>query len=97
MAGTLAAQWLLRRLEGLRSRIQTVTTFVMAFAVYESALYATAVSMLGGTAAFAPGIIAQVLGVNVVTLVGLCGLNQLLAMVFASYRRRVSATPARFA
>ena len=42
----------------------------MAFAVYESALYATAVSMLGGTAAFAPGIIAQVLGVNVVTLVG---------------------------
>jgi hypothetical protein len=97
MAGTLAAQWLLRRLEGLRSSIQTVTTFVMAFAVYESALYATAVSMLGGTAAFAPGIIAQVLGVNVVTLVGLCGLNQLLAMVFASYRRRVSATPARFA
>jgi hypothetical protein len=53
--------------------------------------------MLGGTAAFAPGIIAQVLVVNVVALVGLWGLNQLLTVALSSYRRRVSTSPARFA
>jgi hypothetical protein len=97
MAATLAGQWLLLRLDALRLSIRTVTAFVMAFAVYESTLYAAAVSVLGGTAAFAPGIIAQVLGVNVVALVGLWGLNQLLRVALSSYRRRVSASPARFA
>jgi hypothetical protein len=97
LAGTRTAQWLLRRLDGLRSSIQAVTAFVMAFAVYESTLYAAAASMLGGTAAFAPGIIAQVLGVNVVALGGLWGLSQLLMVAVSSYRRRASASPARFA
>jgi hypothetical protein len=69
----------------------------MAFAVYESILYGAAVSMLGGTAGFAPGIIAQVLVVNIVALVGLWGLNQLLTVAWSSYRRRVSTSPARFA
>jgi hypothetical protein len=97
VAGTLAAQWLLRRLAGVRSSVQTVIAFVMAFAVYQSALYGAAVAVLGGTAALAPGIIVQVLGVNLVVLVGLWGLNQLLTVAFSSYRRRVSAAPARFA
>lgn len=97
MAGTLAAQWLLRGLHGLYSSIQTVTAFVVGFSVYQLLLYVAAVSMLGGAATFAPGIIAQVLGVNVVALVGLWGLSQLLTVAVASYRRRVSASPARFA
>jgi hypothetical protein len=97
VAGTLSAQWLLRRADSLRSSTQTVTAFVMAFAVYESILYGAAVSMLGGTAGFAPGIIAQVLVVNIVALVGLWGLNQLLTVAWSSYRRRVSTSPARFA
>jgi hypothetical protein len=97
IAGTLATQWLLPRLAGLRSIAQTVIAFGLAFAVYETALYAAAVSALGGTAAFAPAIIAQVLGVNVVALVALWSLNQLLRVAFSSYLRRVSAPPARFA
>jgi hypothetical protein len=96
IAGTLAAQWLLRRLGGWRPRTQVVTAFALAFAVYESMLYAAALS-LRGTGAFAPGIMAQVLIVNVVTLGGLWALNQLLAVASSSYRRRVSPSPARFA
>jgi hypothetical protein len=97
LAGTLAAQWLLRNLQGLRPSIQTVTAFVIAFSVYQVTLYAAAVSMLGGTAAFAPGIIAQVLGVNVAALGGWWGLSQLLIVAASSYRRRVLVSPARFA
>lgn len=97
IAGTLAAQWLLPRLGGWPPRTHVATTFVVAFAVYETALYAAAVSVLGGTGAFAPGLIGQVLIVNVVALVGLWALNQLLTMALSSYRRRVSAAPARFA
>ena len=95
--GTVAAQWLLPRLHGVRSSAQAVTAFVMAFAVYESTLFGAAVSMLGGTAAFAPRIVVQVLGLNIVVLVGLWGLNLLLRVAFSSHRRRVSASPARFA
>jgi len=96
-AGTLAAKSCLRRLKGLSSHTRTVTGFLIAFAVYESTLYVAAVSMLGGAGAFAPGIIAQVLVVNVVALMGLWGLNQLLTAMLSSYRRRVSATPAHLA
>jgi len=97
VAGTLAVQWLLRRLEGLRLYVQTLTAFSVAFAVYEAALYAAAVSVLGGTGAFAPGIIAQVLIVNVAALVGLWALNQLLTAAWSGYRRRAATSPARFA
>ena len=97
VAGTLATQWLLRRLDGVRSYIQTVAAFVFAFVVYQAALYAAAVSVLGGTAAFTAGIIAQVLIVNVVALVGLWGLNQLLTAAWSSSRRRAATAPERFA
>jgi hypothetical protein len=97
VAGTLGAQWLLWRLDRLPSSIQTVSAFVLAFAVYQATLYAAAVSVLGGTAAFAPGIVAQVFSVNVVALVGLWGLNHLLKAALSSYGRPVSASPARFA
>jgi hypothetical protein len=97
VAGTLAAQSLRRRLGGGRSYIQIVTTFVLAFVVYQATLYAAAVSVLGGTGAFTASIIAQVLIVNVVALVGLWGLNQLLAAAWSSYRRRAATSPVRLA
>jgi hypothetical protein len=95
--GTLGAQWLLGRCGRLPASIQTVSAFLLAFAVYQATLSAAAVSVLGGTVAFMPGIVAQVFSVNVVALVGLWGLNQLLRVALSSYRRRVSASPARFA
>jgi hypothetical protein len=90
-------QWLVRHFEVLRSAARTVIAFIAAFVIYQATLYAVSVSMLGGTGAFAPGVVAQVLVVNAVTLIGLWGLSQLLTVMLSSYRRRVSAPPARFA
>jgi len=96
VAGTLAAQWWLLRSEGQRSTTRIVAGFATAFAVNQAILYAAAVSVLGGVAAFAPGIIVQVLGVNVVAFIGLWGVGRLLAVASGSARRRVSASPAHF-
>lgn len=96
--GTLAAQWSVRRLGSFRSPARTVAAFVSAFSLYQLTLYVVAVSTLGGTGAFAPGIIGQVLLVNAVTLVGLCGLNQLVAAAgLLGRRRRARASLARLA
>ena len=80
VAATLTAQWLLGRFDGARTPVRTVTAFAAAFAVYESLLAAVAVFLLGGAAAFAPSIIAQVLGLNAATLAGLWGLGWLLSL-----------------
>jgi hypothetical protein len=93
VAGTLAVLWPLRRLEGVRSYLQTLAAFLLAFAVYEAALYAAAASALGGTGAFAVGIIAQVLIVNVVALAGLWALHHLLTAA----SRRAATSPVRLA
>jgi hypothetical protein len=72
--------------------------FVAAFALYHLVLYAVAVSWLGGTGAFAPGIVAHVLLVTAVTLVGLLGLGQLVDVGASLVRpRRARTSPARFA
>src|SRR5262245_51630473 len=52
LVGTLSVLWLLGRLDGVCSSIQTVTTFVLAFSVYQAVLYTAAVSVLDGTSAF---------------------------------------------
>ena len=94
--GLFTAHWTAARLRSLRSPVQTLATFVSAFALYELTLYAAAVSILGGNGAFAPGIVAQVFLVNAVTLVGLYGLNQLAAAArVLNHRRRAHASPAR--
>jgi len=99
LMGTLAAHWTVTRLGLPRMAVQTLAGFVSAFAMYQLSLYAVAVSMLGGTRAFAPRIIGQVLLVNTVTLVGLYGLNQLVAAAggVLNRRRRAQASPAQFA
>ncbi len=98
VTGTLVAQWIAARLGSFGSPVQAVAAFGMAFALYELTLYAVAVSLLGGTAAFTPRIIGQVLLVNAVTLVGLFGLNRVIAAVASvNRRRRAPASPARVA
>jgi ABC-type branched-subunit amino acid transport system permease subunit len=78
--------------------VQALGAFVSAFALYQLTLYILAVSILGGTRAFAPPIIGQALLVNAVTLVALYGLNQLVAAAgLLSRRRRAHASPAPFA
>jgi len=96
--GTLAAQWSLKRLGSLRAPVPALAAFASAFALYQLALYVVAVSMLGGTSAFVPRILGQVLLVNAVTFVGLFGLGQLVqADGSLARRRRERASPARFA
>jgi len=99
IVGTLAAQWTVARAGSLRSPVQALGGFVSAFALYQLALYVVAVSILGGTGAFTPRIIGQVLLVNAVTLVGLFGAHQLVtaAVGFIVRRRRAAPAPVRFA
>ena len=96
--GTVAAHWTLGRVRSLITPMQALAAFVAAFGVYQLTLYVVAVSLLGGTGAFVPQIIGQVLLVNAVTLVGLYGLDQLVAIAGrAMSRRRTAPLPARFA
>jgi hypothetical protein len=95
----LAAHWAVRRLAAFHILARVAAGFAGAFVLYEVALYVVAVSMLGGTEAFAPAIIGQVLFANAVTLVGLVALHQLVVLGAAvlSRRRRAQASPARLA
>jgi hypothetical protein len=98
VVGTLAAQGTVARLGSFRSPVRALAGFVSAFALYQLALYAVAASILGGTGAFAPRIIGQVLLVNTVTFVGLLGLRQLVEAAGSLARRsRARAFPARLA
>ena len=94
----LAAQWAVGRLQSFGSPIRTVAGFLSAFIVNQLTLYTVAASMLGGTEAFAPRIIGQVLLISALTFVGLFGLNRLVvAAALLSRPRRRQASAARFA
>jgi hypothetical protein len=88
VAATLIAQWTVRWLASLRATFKALGAFVSAFVCYQMALYAVAASALGGTAAFTPRIVAQVLLVNAVTLLGLAGLHQLVVVMASLARQR---------
>ncbi len=92
---TLAAQWTLRQLASARDVVRTLAAFLLAFAVYEIAIFAVSVGLLGGTQTFAPSIVGQVFVTNVAALVGLYGLNWLGEMV--GLRRRPAAPVAAVA
>jgi hypothetical protein len=89
--GTVSAHATLWRLPSLASPVRELVAFVAAFAAYELTLYALALGVLGGTGAFTPRIIGQVLIVNAVTLVGLHGAHQLVGVVEAAIGRRRQA------
>jgi hypothetical protein len=96
--GTVAAHGTLGHARSFRTPVQALVAFAAAFGVYQLTLYAVAVSVLGGTGAFVPRIVGQALLVNTVTLVGLYGLSQLVAIVGRAVSRcRTEAFPARFA
>jgi hypothetical protein len=96
--GTLAALWTFHRLGSLPQLAQSAAAFGAAFVLYQATLFVGAVSWLGGTDMFVPGIVSQVLLINVVTLVGLFGLRQVIAGAAQLIRRRRAQTsPARLA
>ena len=94
----LAAHWAVQKLAAFHVLVRMAAGFAGAFVLYEVALYGVAVSMLGGTEAFAPAIVGQVLFANAVTLVGLVALHQLVVGAAVLHRRRrAQASPARLA
>jgi hypothetical protein len=96
--GTLGALWVFQRLAARPSLAQSVAAFVASFVLYQLTLYAVAVSWLGGTDMFAPGIVSQVLVINAVTLVGLVALRRVVAGAALLIRRRPAhASAARLA
>ena len=95
---TLAAQWTVQRLRSFRTPIPMVAAFLAAFGAHQATLYLVAASMLGGTGAFAPSIVGQVLLVNTVALVGFIGLHHLAAGAGWLLRRlHAHLSPARSA
>jgi hypothetical protein len=94
----LAAHWAVRKLPAFHVLARMAAGFAGAFVLYEVTLYVVAESMLGGTEAFAPAIVGQVLFANAVTLVGLVALHQLVVgAAVLNRRRRAQASPARLA
>jgi len=97
VVGTLAALEMFRRLGSLRPVARNVCAFGAAFGLYQLTLF-TAAAWLGGTDMFAPGIVSQVLLINVVTLTGLFALRQVVTgAALLIRRRRAQASPARLA
>jgi hypothetical protein len=97
--GTVAALWTVRRLARANELVRALAAFLAAFVVYELALLAVAVALLGALEMFAPSVVGQVFGLNVAALVGLYALNQLGAAL--GFRRcsagRISAELSRSA
>ena len=69
------------RLQAAGPLTQALSALLGAFAVYDVALLAVAVSGLGGTESFTLGIMTRILALNAVAFVGLCGLHRVGAMI----------------
>ena len=90
--------WTESRSGSFPSVVRACAAFVAAFAVHQLTLYAVAAFVLGGTGAFAPRIVGQILLINAVAFVGLVGLRRLVEAAESFRRRRGAQTsPARFA
>jgi hypothetical protein len=87
--GTLTAQWTVRRLAEAGGLVRALAALILAFAVYEVAIFLVSAALLGGVEMFAPPIVGQVFVTNVAALVGLYGLNRLGASL--GLRRRAEA------
>ena len=88
--GTMSAQWAAQRLTGAGDIVRAPAAFLLAFAVYEVAIYLVSAALLGGVEMFAASIVGRVFATNVAALVGLYGLNRLGASL--GLRRRAQAT-----
>lgn len=72
-----AARWTAVKFANLPELTRFGTTLLSAVAAHELVLFAAALSPLGGADNFSPEILAGVMAVNVVSLAGMCALNQL--------------------
>jgi hypothetical protein len=74
---TLAGQWTANRSIGVARGVGAVATFLLAFAVYEAALFAISVAWLGGAEVFTGAIQGRIFAINAAAFIGLLVLNHL--------------------
>ena len=78
---TLAGQWITGRLVDARRAFTVTATFLIAFAVYEAALFAVSATLLGGTEIYTAAIQGRIFAINAAAFVGLLVLNHLATSV----------------
>jgi hypothetical protein len=88
----LAGQWTARHSMGTGRAVSYMATFLVAFAVYEAALFAVSATLLGGTEIYTAAIQGRILAVNAAAFVGLLVLHRLA--VSAGFAVRPATGPA---
>jgi hypothetical protein len=78
---TWASQWIAGRLVNARRAFTVTTTFLIAFAVYQAALFAVSATLLGGTEIYTAAIQGRIFAINAAAFVGLLVLNYLATSV----------------
>jgi hypothetical protein len=73
---TLAGQWTIARSVDAARAVSFVATFLVAFAVYEMALFMVSFALLGGTEVFTGEIQRRIFVINAASFVGLLALNR---------------------
>ena len=74
---TVASQWTVRRSMGRGRAVSYMAPFLVAFAVYEVALFAFSATLLGGTEIYTAAIQGWIFAVNGAAFVGLLVLHRL--------------------
>jgi len=86
---TLASQSMAIWFKSSARGTTVAATFLIAFAVYEAALFAISATLLGGTEIYTLAIQGRIFGINTAAFVGLLALNHLAASVGLASGRRI--------
>jgi hypothetical protein len=78
---TSAGQWTAGRSADAARAVSFTATFLTAFAVYEGALFAISIALLGGTEVFTGAIQGRIFAINAAAFIGLLVLNRLARSV----------------
>jgi hypothetical protein len=78
---TIAGQWTVKRSAETGRAVSYAATFLVAFVVYEVALFAISLTLLGGTEIYTAAIQGRILAVNAAAFVGLLVLRRLAVSV----------------
>jgi len=74
---TLAAQWAAARLTGAARGVGYAAAFLLAFAVYEAALFIVSIAWLGGAEVYSAAVQGRIFAINAVAFAGLLVLHRL--------------------
>jgi hypothetical protein len=86
---TLASQSMAICFKSAARGTTVAATFLIAFAVYEAALFAISATLLGGTEIYTLAIQGRIFAINAAAFVGLLALNHLAASVGLARGRRI--------